>query len=119
MVSRTYHDLLNRSLAPELLREAIDRSLHFEVLSAANPERADEERRALENLDVPLFTVSSDEGFAAMRERVHSLGPQDLDRQLAILRESLQGLDGTHPVTLSRRSRPPVTLSGGVLPPSL
>lgn len=116
--SAQYARLLSVLLAPRYLEDGARRSLAMEVLHRpwrAEPERpllwplVAEERSALENLDLPHFTVpagartirtaSGEElpgilvasGLEAARARLERMGPEDLERQTEILRGMLSG----------------------------
>ncbi len=111
--TRIYGRILQRSLAPRFLRNGIDRSLQFEGLSRrflAPSERFDGSRiflaelEALEQLDMPRFTVQPESdslglrngerleavfdaaGYPSVVERLRSLDEEDLDYQVELIR---------------------------------
>jgi type 2 lantibiotic biosynthesis protein LanM len=113
-----YVCLLEEALAPERMRDGVDRSLSFAKLARAlvGPGEAQRPRTwpilegelaALEQGDVPFFTVRTDAtdltvpglpgaadafevaGLARVRERLAEMGQADLDRQLGFIKASL------------------------------
>lgn len=135
-----YGALLQRCLHPTYLRDGIDRSLQFEVLARVLLD-ADErplvwpilqaEIAALEQLDVPLFTVASDDtalrlddgtvvkgffdrtAYRVARSRMQAMCLSDLERQCRLIRGALYAnrrcsLDGD-PVTNDPATNGPAT----------
>lgn len=111
-----YFAVLVRSLAPQAVRDGATRSLELEVLCRAflrhdaKPATwplVAEERRALEQMDIPAFESRSDStavaargrpeilealaepGYVAMRKRFARLDEDDLRQQLEFIRGSL------------------------------
>jgi type 2 lantibiotic biosynthesis protein LanM len=111
-----YFAVLVRSLAPHAARDGAARSLEFDVLCRAflrhdaRPETwplVAEERRALEQMDIPAFEFRSDSAavgargrpeipkalaepsYVAMRKRLSRLDEDDLRQQLEFIRGSL------------------------------
>ncbi len=115
--TRVYGLLLHHANQPAYLREGIERSLHFEKLSRAflvdeaKPvywPLLEKERRALEQLDIPLFECNtsqkdlfveaegqiigwfSDSGMQTVYSRLQALDETDLNRQKATIREAMR-----------------------------
>ncbi|ARV58825.1 hypothetical protein BZZ01_09405 [Nostocales cyanobacterium HT-58-2] len=113
--TRIYHSILQKSYAPSLLRFGIDRSIALDVLSRAFVTEEEKpvfwpilaaELQAMEQLDIPMFTVlsSSDSlelptgvvipelfeepSFTSVLLRLSSLSEADLAQQIEIIRGS-------------------------------
>lgn len=116
----TYLGYADATALPERLRSGIEYGLHVEELAKALLESSEaeelwplyeRERAALRRLDVPRFTVRTDEptirhrgqplvadtfaeaGLSRVRRRIERLGEADLEEQLAYVRLSLQQPD--------------------------
>jgi type 2 lantibiotic biosynthesis protein LanM len=108
--SSVYDHVLRRSLRRCALRDGAARGVEIELLArgllSLSPELwplLEEEERALELLDIPIFTLRGDatrltfgersvpvtrSGLDAARIRFAAMGPADLERQLYIIRAS-------------------------------
>jgi type 2 lantibiotic biosynthesis protein LanM len=108
--SSVYDHVLRRSLRRAVLHNGAARGVELELLARGllelSPELwplLDEEERALEQLDIPVFTIRGDatqlaagtravplarSGLDVARARIESLGPAELERQLRIVRSS-------------------------------
>jgi type 2 lantibiotic biosynthesis protein LanM len=108
--SSVYDHVLRRSLRRDVLHDGAARSVELELLARGllgiSPELwplLDEEERALERLDIPVFTIRGDatrlalgdrsvpvarSGLQVVRARLESLGKAELHRQLRIVRSS-------------------------------
>ncbi|HEY9479901.1 MAG TPA: type 2 lanthipeptide synthetase LanM family protein, partial [Gemmatimonadaceae bacterium] len=108
--SSVYDHVLRRSLSSAALRDGATRGIQLELLARgllplgpALWPLLGEEERALEQLDIPIFTLRGDatrvalgelhfdvtrSGLDVARSRFASLGPADLERQLHIIRSS-------------------------------
>jgi type 2 lantibiotic biosynthesis protein LanM len=106
--SSVYDHVLRRSLRRGVLHDGGARGIELELLargllplSPALWPLLEEEERALEQLDIPLFTIGGDgtrltigdrsvpvsrSGLDVARARLATLGPADLERQLRIIR---------------------------------
>lgn len=109
--SSVYDHVLRRSLRRAVLHDGAARGVELELLARGllelSPELwplLEEEERALEQLDIPVFTLRGDatrlasgartvpltrSGLDVARARIESLGPVELERQLRIVRSSL------------------------------
>ncbi|HEU4586472.1 MAG TPA: type 2 lanthipeptide synthetase LanM [Gemmatimonadaceae bacterium] len=108
--SSVYDHVLRRSLRRAVLHDGASRGVELELLARGllklSPELwplLEEEERALEQLDIPVFTIRGDatrlalgdrsvsvarSGLQVARARLESLGPAELERQLRIVRSS-------------------------------
>jgi type 2 lantibiotic biosynthesis protein LanM len=108
--SSVYDHVLRRSLRRDVLHDGAARSVELELLARGllglSPELwpvLKEEERALEQLDIPVFTIRGDatrlavgnhnvpvarSGLQVVRARLESLGTAELHRQLRIVRSS-------------------------------
>jgi len=115
--TRTYAVLLRDSYHPDFMRDAIDRSIHFEWLWRSRTDRPghaeviEAEILDLENGDVPLFTSApnstsvwtstgkeirnyfSGASLSHVRRKLGLFSREDLDRQRWFVRASLASLD--------------------------
>ena len=111
--TRIYGTLLDESFHPDLLRDAVDRDLHFDRLwfavegDPAMTRVIPYEQRALQNGDIPFFTTRAnsvdlwasaheriekfftESGLAAADRRLRRFHSEDLERHLWIIRASL------------------------------
>ncbi|HET7552752.1 MAG TPA: type 2 lanthipeptide synthetase LanM [Gemmatimonadaceae bacterium] len=108
--SSVYDHVLRRSLRREALHDGAARGIELELLARGLLPLPPtfwpllvEEERALEQLDVPIFTLRGDatkltlgersisvsrSGLDVARARIETLGPADLEQQLHIIRAS-------------------------------
>lgn len=114
--TQSYGWLLEHLLEPEFLRDGIDRSIELDLLSraflragqrhAAWP-AVQEEAASLDRMDIPRFTGHTDgtevilesgkrlpkltvtSGFELARTTLLGLGPEDLERQVQLIRDAL------------------------------
>ncbi|MDZ8109465.1 MAG: type 2 lanthipeptide synthetase LanM family protein [Nostoc sp. DedQUE12a] len=114
--TRVYGFLLSKTLAPKYLKDGIERSIEFDVLSRAfiTSEKIHPfwqvlkyELQAMEQLDVPYFTMLSDskdlilsptetiknccplDSLSVVNHRFRQLGNQDLQQQIQLIKGSL------------------------------
>ena len=111
-----YNLILATGLQPKYLRNGVDRSIHLDILSKAmlfsetKPSfwsLLDEEKLALEQMDIPLFTANSDScnftinsnktlnkyfnkpSFDFVLSRLNALNIEDLKQQISLINGSL------------------------------
>jgi type 2 lantibiotic biosynthesis protein LanM len=134
--SDLYGAILNRSIQPPALSEGIDRSLQIEMLSRpylflsssnGKPQTwpmFEQERRAIERLDIPMFTVYADstdllanadtpiEDFfeqsavGAIREHLSKLSNADMNLQCRLIRSSFTSKNPPEVKTILREASP-------------
>lgn len=114
--TKIYASLLLKTLEPKYLRNEIDRSKEFDALyNRLPPENRNgsflsifqEEKKSMERIDIPFFSVWSDKasliinneqiienffdktGYELVNFKINSLDEKDLEQQLALIRGSL------------------------------
>ena len=126
----TYASVLQHTLNPKFLKDGVDRSIQFDILSRAmlfsdtKPScwpLLQVEKQALEQMDIPLFTVRSDSAdltiapditiknyftepsFNSVIARLSQLNEEDLEQQIFFIKASLYSrtTDEVHRVSLS------------------
>ena len=128
--TQKYSSLLSESFHPDVLRDAIDRDLLFDLLwvdVARRPHLSrvvQSEINDLRNGDIPLFTTRAtschiytssgqeiadffpESGYASVCRRVQQMSSHDLETQLWFLRASLATLDRRRVSTVARTHSP-------------
>jgi type 2 lantibiotic biosynthesis protein LanM len=114
--TQVYSSILKQSLNPKFLRDGIDRSIHFDILSRVGILSESKplfwplikiEQDSLQQLDIPLFTANSDSdalvvsptqtinnyfteaSFDSIVSRLNQLNNNDLEQQIFFIEGSL------------------------------